>query len=74
MKIIKEHRMQVVRDALFKKLKILMNKEPRSKRKFWQCFYEEEKVFTNKHIIDEYIDEFWVLNCPETYSISQVDD
>ena len=28
----------------------------------------------NKHIIDDFIDEYWVLNCPESYSVTEIND
>lgn len=70
MKIIKQHRIDVIRQELFKKLKKLMNK----KKSCASILRKEQKVFANKHIIDDFIDEYWVLNCPESYSVAEIND
>jgi hypothetical protein len=73
MKIIKQHRIEVIRQALFKKLRRMMSKK-NERTNFFKCFGDEDKVFTNNHIIDDFIDEYWVLNCPDTYSIEEINN
>jgi len=73
MKIIKQHRIDVIRQELFKKLKKLMNKK-KEKKSCASILRKEQKVFANKHIIDDFIDEYWVLNCPESYSVAAIND
>ena len=63
MKIIKQHRIEVIRKELYKKLRKLKIKK-KERKTCTSAFRNDQKVFTNKHTIDEYIDEYWVLNCP----------
>ena len=41
-------------------------------RKLKSCFRKPQKPYINKHFIDDYIDEYWIMNCPKNYSVGEI--
>ena len=70
MKIIKDHNMDMIRKSLYQKLRDLMANKKVIKKSYNFFYKNDEEVKSNNHLIDEYIDEWWILNCPHYYSIA----
>lgn len=42
--------------------------------KLGQCFKKRKKNYVNKTMIDDFVDDFWVFNCPDNYSVAKIND
>jgi hypothetical protein len=74
MKIIKDHKTDVIKKRMSKEIKDIMSNHD-VKKKTCNIFTKKvEETISNKHLIDEFIDEWWIFNCPETYSVTEVND
>jgi hypothetical protein len=38
------------------------------------CLQKRDKKYMNKHMIDDYVDNYWIFNCPDVYSVSKIND
>jgi DNA polymerase/3'-5' exonuclease PolX len=74
MKIIRDHNTDVIRKRLDQQLIELMSNKNANK-KTCNIFKKKDEVITsNKHPIDEFIDDWWILNCPEHYSVTEINE
>ena len=85
MKIIIYHKQEHIREQLFADLKEkMLNARKKIKTKSWQdimhgclrsltdsCF-KKVPPFVNKYDIDDFIDEWWMYNCPDSYTTSDI--
>jgi hypothetical protein len=85
MKIITMHHAETVRENIFLKIRqrfIDYNKTKKAKQScFAKLFYycekkfeklmQEQSRYQNVHMIDDYVDNYWIFNCPNHYSIQQ---
>lgn len=37
-----------------------------------KCMQKEDEEEPNKYMIDDYIDDYWLLNCPNNYSVIEI--
>jgi hypothetical protein len=42
--------------------------------KLKKCFQKSRTRYMNKHMIDDYIDNYWIFNCPDNYSVQKIND
>tara|TARA_B110000285_G_C15097652_1_gene603055 strand:- start:108 stop:797 length:690 start_codon:yes stop_codon:yes gene_type:complete len=85
MKIIIYHKQEHIREQLFADLREkMLSARQKLKTKSWQdilqgcwtsvtssCF-KKVPPFVNKYDIDDFIDEWWMYNCPDSYSTSDI--
>ena len=74
MNIIESHQNEMMNDALKEQ------EAPKPKKGFFErhfsrclkCFTPKPEIYINDSYIDRYIDQYFIMNCPETHSISEI--
>ena len=44
------------------------------KYKVIKFFDQKNRPYLNRHMIDDYIDQFWIFNCPNNYSVGHINN
>ena len=72
MKIIESHQQEVMEDAEDQQHGHVMNCLQRVLAAVKRLLFKQQDGYVNRTCVDQYIDKYWMLKCPDRLSVSEV--